>query len=102
MSCLGQRVPLDGWINVPEGTDAGLAASDLHVCQARPAGVNEPTELAVQGTQAILDAVASASKRDLCLVLLSGGGSALLVAPADGISLADKLAVTRHLSASGA
>jgi len=99
---LGQRVPLRGWINVPEGTTEGLSASDLHVCQARPAGVNEPTELAVQGTQAILDAVASASKRDLCLVLLSGGGSALLVAPATGISLADKLAVTRHLSASGA
>jgi len=34
--------------------------------------------------------------------LISGGGSALLPAPAKGITLADKLAVTRHLSAAGA
>ncbi|MBN9516984.1 DUF4147 domain-containing protein, partial [bacterium] len=34
--------------------------------------------------------------------LLSGGGSALLPAPADGITLADKLAVTRLLHRSGA
>ncbi len=39
---------------------------------------------------------------DVCFVLLSGGGSALLPAPAAGITLADKLAVTRHLSAAGA
>jgi hydroxypyruvate reductase len=39
---------------------------------------------------------------DLCLCLLSGGGSALLPAPVEGISLADKLQVTRYLSAAGA
>ncbi len=99
---LGDRVPVRGWINVPEGTADDFPASGIHVCQARPAGVNEPTELALQGTQAILGAVATASEDDLCLVLLSGGGSALLVAPAEGISLTDKLAVTRHLSAGGA
>ena len=38
----------------------------------------------------------------MCLCLLSGGGSALLPAPVPGISLADKQAVTRHLSAAGA
>ncbi|MDB5337011.1 MAG: D-glycerate 2-kinase, partial [Planctomycetaceae bacterium] len=40
--------------------------------------------------------------RDLCLVLLSGGGSALLPAPVAGISLSDKQAVTRFLMSSGA
>lgn len=99
---LSAHLPIRGWINVPAGTAEDLPASGIHICEARPAGVNEPTERAVQGTQAILEAVATASARDLCLVLLSGGGSALLAAPADGISLADKLAVTRHLSASGA
>ena len=39
---------------------------------------------------------------DLVLVLLSGGASALLVAPAPGVTLADKQAVTRALLASGA
>jgi hydroxypyruvate reductase len=36
------------------------------------------------------------------LCLISGGGSALLPAPAEGITLADKLVVTRHLSGAGA
>ena len=39
---------------------------------------------------------------DVALCLLSGGGSALLPAPAEGISLADKLAVTKLLHHCGA
>jgi hydroxypyruvate reductase len=39
---------------------------------------------------------------DLCIALISGGGSALLPLPVDGITLADKLAVTRFLSSAGA
>jgi glycerate-2-kinase len=39
---------------------------------------------------------------DLCIVLVSGGGSALLPDPIEGVKLADKLAVTRFLSAAGA
>src|SRR3546814_11406146 len=39
---------------------------------------------------------------DLVLCLISGGGSALLVQPAPGISLEDKQAVTRALLRSGA
>ncbi|NWG14243.1 MAG: glycerate kinase [Acidobacteria bacterium] len=40
--------------------------------------------------------------RDLVFVLLSGGGSALLVSPAEGISLEDKLETTRLLLSGGA
>jgi len=43
-----------------------------------------------------------AQPRTLVFCLLSGGGSALLVAPAEGISLADKQAVTGELLACGA
>ena len=50
----------------------------------------------------MLKIVGGLTADDLCLCLISGGGSALLPAPAEGISLADKLAVTRHLSAAGA
>jgi hydroxypyruvate reductase len=39
---------------------------------------------------------------DLVLVLVSGGGSALLPAPAEGVTLAEKQAVTSLLLASGA
>ena len=44
----------------------------------------------------------SAAPDTLVFCLLSGGGSALLVAPASGISLADKQETTRLLLASGA
>ena len=41
-------------------------------------------------------------EKDLVACLLSGGGSALLPAPADGVSLGDKQAVTKLLLESGA
>jgi hydroxypyruvate reductase len=50
----------------------------------------------------ILDAVKGLTADDLVLVLLSGGGSALLAAPLDGITLEQKRAVTRALLACGA
>src|SRR5262249_44941203 len=43
----------------------------------------------------------TADRGDLLVVLLSGGASAMLSAPADGISLDDTIAVTRLLLASG-
>jgi hydroxypyruvate reductase len=42
------------------------------------------------------------SADDLVLCLISGGGSALLAAPADGLTLADKQEINRQLLASGA
>jgi hydroxypyruvate reductase len=89
-----------GWLNVPADCVRPLQAIHLH--PARPAGVNEPTAEGVAGTEKILELVGSMSAADVCICLISGGGSALLPAPVSGISLADKLAVTRHLSAAGA
>ena len=89
-----------GWVNVPDDCVRVLDHVWLH--GARPAGVNEPTAAGVFGAGEILRIVESLGPDDLCLCLLSGGGSALLPAPAESISLADKLAVTRHLSAAGA
>ncbi len=99
---------LAGWVNVPgDSADAmgpacGRPLNRIHLHSARPAGVNEPTPAGVAGSLEILRLVGSLGPDDLCLCLLSGGGSALMPAPAEGISLADKLAVTRHLSAAGA
>lgn len=99
---LGDAIPIRGRINVPRGTAAGWDLHGIQVCEAREPGSNEPTELAVAGTEAILRDVAGVSPRELVIVLLSGGGSALWVAPVAGVSWQDKLAVTRHLSAAGA
>jgi glycerate 2-kinase len=91
---------VSGWVNVPADCARALARVRLH--PARPAGVNEPTADGVRGAEEILRIVGSLSADDVCIVLISGGGSALLPAPAPSVTLADKLAVTRHLSAAGA
>ena len=89
-----------GWMNVP--ADCLRVTTHVHLHAARPAGVNEPTPQGAQGAGEILRIVAGLGPKDLCLCLLSGGGSALLPAPVEAITLADKLAVTRHLSGAGA
>jgi glycerate 2-kinase len=61
-----------------------------------------PDDKSVQAAMEILDAVRGLSTRDTVIALISGGGSALLVAPADGLRLADKQAVNKALLASGA
>ena len=91
---------VSGWVNVP--ADCVRPTRAIHLHAARPAGVNEPTPEGAAGAAEILRIVAALGPRDLCLCLISGGGSALLPAPVEGVSLADKLAVTRHLSAAGA
>ena len=95
---LAERV--SGWVNVPADCVRPLEQIRLHA--ARPAAVNEPTIEGVAGAEAILRLVGEATPEDLVLVLISGGGSALLPAPISGITLEDKLAVTRLLMLSGA
>jgi glycerate 2-kinase len=50
----------------------------------------------------MLDLLATCGEEDFVLALISGGGSALLIQPADGITLAEKQALTQALLASGA
>lgn len=103
-AALGERVldekRVEGWVNVPE--DCVRPLDRIHLHGARPAGVNEPTQEGVEGAERILQLVQSLAHDDLCFCLISGGGSALLPAPVEEITLADKLAVTCHLSAAGA
>lgn len=89
-----------GLVNVPAGVSAPLRRIRLH--EARPAGANEPTAAGVAGAEEMLHLLASAGPYDDAICLLSGGGSALLPAPAAGLTLADKLAVTRLLHRCGA
>jgi hydroxypyruvate reductase len=66
------------------------------------AGHPMPDEAGLRGAEESLRLAHEAKADDLLLVLLSGGGSANWVAPADGVSFAQKQQVTRALLHSGA
>jgi hydroxypyruvate reductase len=55
-----------------------------------------------RGALRLLDRVRGLTKDDLVIALMSGGASALLAAPAPGLTLADKQAINRALLACGA
>ena len=102
-SALLEHLPaskISGWVNVP--ADCVRPLQRIHLHAARPAGINEPTSEGVEGTNEILRRTSSLKQNDVCLVLLSGGASALLCSPVPQLSLADKLVVTRSLASSGA
>ena len=93
---LGDRIS-GGVIVVKD--EHGLPLKNIKICEAsHPV----PDERGVKGTEEILSLVEKAGERDLVICLISGGGSALLIAPARGISLKDKQNTTKLLLASGA
>jgi hydroxypyruvate reductase/glycerate 2-kinase len=91
---------LSGLVNVPEDCNAPL--QHIKLVEARPAASNFPTPAGVAGAEEMLRLLASAGPDDTAVCLLSGGGSALLPCPAEGVLLESKLAITKLLHASGA
>jgi hydroxypyruvate reductase len=61
-----------------------------------------PDEMGFVATKRMIDFVSGLGENDYVLALMSGGASALLIAPAGEISLAEKQAVNQALLASGA
>jgi glycerate 2-kinase len=66
------------------------------------AGHPTPDDAGVRASKRIMSLACGAGPDDLLLVLISGGGSALLTLPAPGITLADKKRVSEALIKSGA
>src|ERR1035437_7219427 len=95
---LGRRLPIAaGLLNGKYGHTAKLRRIELNEC-----GHPVPDENGVAGAERIARIAAGAGKDDLVICLISGGASALLPAPAEGITLEEKQATTRLLLASGA
>ncbi|MGI6377168.1 MAG: glycerate kinase type-2 family protein [Anaerolineae bacterium] len=93
---LGERVS-GGLVNVKYA----------HVQPTERVALNEaghpiPDEQGVEGARRIAALLAGAGERDLVICLISGGGSALMTLPAEGISLGDMQALTAALLAAGA
>ena len=61
-----------------------------------------PDDAGARGARRMLDMVKGLTADDLVVALISGGASALLSLPADGITVEDKRAVNRALLKSGA
>ncbi len=93
---LGPRITA-GAVNVKYGHTERLKRIQLH-----EAGHPLPDREGLRGTRHILRMLRSLTERDLVIFLLSGGGSALLPAPARGISLREKQRVTQSLLRCGA
>jgi hydroxypyruvate reductase len=93
---LGDRIS-DGLVVVK----TGHSAPTNHV-QIVEAAHPRPDAAGVTASERILALAQNARADDLVIALLSGGGSALLVAPAPGLTLTDVQAMTDALLASGA
>ncbi|WP_024972759.1 glycerate kinase type-2 family protein [Ralstonia pickettii] len=91
------RGPLSGLVVVRYGYGAPCERIEI-VEAAHPV----PDEAGLRAAQRMLDVVHSLRPEDVVLCLISGGGSALLPLPLDGLTLEDKQAVNRALLASGA
>ena len=61
-----------------------------------------PDQSSHDGAKALLELAKQANKDDLVVTLISGGGSALATLPVDGVTLADKQAITKQLLGSEA
>jgi glycerate 2-kinase len=91
----------------------GLVVTRYHHIPPRPEGLPVRIEIVeaahpvpdaagLKAAERILQMVQGLSKDDLVLCLISGGGSALLTLPAEGLSLEDKQGINKALLNSGA
>ncbi len=95
-SVLGKRIE-GGAVTVKYGHGAKLRRVGIV-----EAGHPVPDEQGCAGARRIAELADRAGPGDLVIAVISGGASALLVQPADGITLAEKQETTRLLLASGA
>jgi len=93
---LGSRIS-EGLIVVKDGHTA-----PLRIIQQIEAAHPVPNQAGVDATQKILQMAQQADAQTLFICLISGGASALLVAPAAELTLADKQEVTTQLLKAGA
>jgi glycerate 2-kinase len=94
----------DAWGGPLEGvivTRYGYGCDCRHI-EVIEAAHPVPDEAGMKGAARLFDQVRDLTSDDLVVALVSGGGSALLPAPPDGMTLDDEIAVNRALLASGA
>jgi glycerate 2-kinase len=94
---LGERI-VQGLAVVPRG----LQVAPLARCQCLPSAHPVPDQSSADAANAGLELLKKLRKGDVVVVAVSGGASAMFVAPAEGVTLDDKIATNAALLRSGA
>ncbi len=95
-----QDAPLSGLVVTRYGhVPPGFKSSRIEVVEARHP---VPDEAGLQAARRIAALTQGLTPQDLVLCLISGGGSALLSLPVEGLAFEDKQAINRALLKSGA
>jgi len=95
-----------GWINVKDGYTARYSLPPRGAPTRRitihEAGHPLPDARGLAGSQQVAELARQAGEKDLVICLISGGGSALMTLPAEGITLSDVEQLTQALLHCGA
>lgn len=74
---------------------------EINRCRVMSAGHPLPDNNGALASQAVIEMLQNTTSHDRVIVLLSGGGSALLPAPVDGVTLNDKISVSDLMLGAG-
>ncbi|MFA6435521.1 MAG: DUF4147 domain-containing protein [Candidatus Gracilibacteria bacterium] len=88
----------EGFIIIPKGDPTPHLKKIKCICGSHPL----PDKNGLKGAKEILKIAKKASKKDLVITLISGGGSALMPYPMEGITLEEKIKTTCLLLKCGA
>ena len=97
-SLIGERIE-SGVVNVLEGTEGAVSLDYVFL---NGASHPVPSRSGVEGVKQMLELTEGLGEDDLVIALISGGGSALMPLPAEGLDLDDLQYVTGKLLRAGA
>jgi len=92
----------DAFVIAPRPLSEEPSGKQRRVFRIMPAAHPAPDESSEAAGRAALEFVGKAERDDLVVFLLSGGASALMAVPAEGLTFADKVTVTTALMNAGA
>ena len=91
-----------GLVIIPHTGDLSFSKRELNIIEVATAGHPHPDAAGVAASRRLAGLAGGCDADTLLLLLISGGGSALFVAPADGITLEEKQVTARLLMEAGA
>ena len=96
-----KNIEYDGIINIHDKLESKINNYNSKI-KFNPASHPIPNREGVKGSKQMMEIIRQSSKNDLIICLISGGGSALLPLPKNGLSLEDLQRINSLLLASGA